>query len=306
MAGRLVTGPISMSALGERGYAEAIVPLQLPLNRIDPIRASDRRDDPHRQSRPDGRRSWPDRQQLHDDHARLGRPRCRGDADRQPRCHVGEPLRSRRCTQAGSIIGTQDPIGLPGDYTEIVNSTRAYAYADYAGLCWLQDCSECDAAAVVTPGFPYTSPIADPAPWYDENDPDSWGFLGVIGLDVDGADNSTRRSEVNMGLSGVGVIGRQYMAPRTMVVRALAIATDECSLQFGLSWLRQQYATPANECGGDALTFFDCCPCVCPDRHARRSLLGRELRRVSRARRAASAAGGRTRMRRRRSAHPTR
>jgi hypothetical protein len=163
------------------------------------------------------------------------------------------------------IIGTQDPIGFPGDYTEIVNSTRAYAYADYAGLCWLQDCSECDAAAVVTPGYPYTSPITDPAPWYDENDPDSWGFLGVIGLDVEGADNSTRQATVTMGISGIGVIGPTYMGPRTLVIRALAIATDECALQYGLTWLRQQYGTEQNPCGGDSLTFFDCCPCVCPD-----------------------------------------
>jgi hypothetical protein len=68
-----------------------------------------------------------------------------------------------------------------------------------------------------------------------------------------------------MGISGIGVIGPQYMAPRTMVVRALAIATDECSLQYGISWLRKQYGTEMNPCGGDSLTFFDCCPCVCPD-----------------------------------------
>lgn len=161
------------------------------------------------------------------------------------------------------IIGTSDPIGIPGEFTEIVNSARAYAYADYAGLCWLYDCAECDASAVVTPGYPYTSPITDPAPWYDEHDPDSWGFLGVIGLDVEGADNSTRQASVRMSTGGTGVIGPTYMGPRTMVLRGLAIATDDCSLAFGLTWLRKQYNVQHDPCGGDTLTFFDCCPCVC-------------------------------------------
>lgn len=35
MAGRVVGGP-TLTTVGERGYAEAIVPLQLPLNRVDP------------------------------------------------------------------------------------------------------------------------------------------------------------------------------------------------------------------------------------------------------------------------------
>jgi hypothetical protein len=161
------------------------------------------------------------------------------------------------------IIGASPVPGEFADYTEIINSTRAYAYADYAGICWLNDCSECDAVAVTTPGYPYTSPITDPAPWYDQYNPDSWGFLGVIGLDVSGADDSTRQASVHMSINGPGVIGPTYMAPRTMVVRALAIATDECSLQFGLTWLRQQYNAQHDPCGGDTLTFYDCCPCIC-------------------------------------------
>ena len=163
------------------------------------------------------------------------------------------------------IIGTNDPVGNPGDFAEIVNNPRAYAYAYDAGLCWLQQCGDCDTAAVVTPGFPYASPVLDPAPWYDPNDPDSAGFLGVIGLDVVGEESSTRQAEVKMGLSGIGIIGPTYMGPRTLVVRALAIATDDCSLQYGLTWLRKQYGTTFDPCAGDTLTFFDCCPCICED-----------------------------------------
>lgn len=165
------------------------------------------------------------------------------------------------------IIGGQDPVGTPGSYTEIINNARAYAYADWAGICWLLDCNDCATAAVVQPGYPYVSPIADTAPWYEEGNADSYGFLGVIGLDVQGAEDSTRQASVTMGTSGSGVIGRTYMGPREMVVRALMIATDECSLQYGIQWLRGQYTAQvnANPCGGDVLTFFDCCPCTCGD-----------------------------------------
>lgn len=162
-----------------------------------------------------------------------------------------------------AIIGARDHIGAPDAFTEVVNNARAYAYAASAGLCWLEDCADCESAASVQPGFPYSTPIADPAPWFDPDNPDSWGFLGVIGLDVSGAQDSTRQATVTMGLGGVGTIGRTYMAPRTMVLRALAIAADECSLSYGIEWLRRQYTNAATPCGDEALTFFDCCPCLC-------------------------------------------
>jgi hypothetical protein len=150
--------------------------------------------------------------------------------------------------------------------TEIVNSERAYAYAANAGICWLERCDECPPAGVIVPGGPdFVSPIIDPAPWYDVDNPDSWGFLGVVGLDIEGVESSTRQASVTMALTGGGVIGPTYLGPRTMVVRALAIATDECSLSFGLSWLRQQYHEGDDVCGGEPVTFFDCCPCVCDD-----------------------------------------
>jgi hypothetical protein len=162
-------------------------------------------------------------------------------------------------------IGTQDPIANPDDFTEIVNNQRVLTYAANAGITWLQDCNDCDPASTVLPGYPYVDVVSDPAPWYDPNDPDSTGFLGVMGLDVTGEENSTRQASVTMGLSGVGVIGPTYMGPRTMVVRALLVAEDDCSLQYGMTWLRKQYRTQHNPCGGDTMTFFDCCPCICDD-----------------------------------------
>ena len=164
------------------------------------------------------------------------------------------------------VIGTSDPFSDPlAEYEEIVNSARAHSYAAREGLCWLYECENCSSAVTATPGYPFLGVALDPAPWYSAEDPDSEGFLGVIGLAVEGADNSTRQASVTMSTSGTGVIGPTYMGPRALVVRALAVATDECSLQYGLTWLRAQYNTEYNPCGGDMLTFFDCCPCLCPE-----------------------------------------
>jgi len=167
-------------------------------------------------------------------------------------------------------IGNDDPFANPElESTEVVNNMRAYAYARWAGLDWLKSCDECEGLDMLTSeGKGYVSPIADPAPWYDVDNPDSYGFLGVVGMEITGASDSTRQANVSMSLSGIGVIGPTYMAPRTMVVRALAIARDDCALEYGLLWLRRQYSTTINPCGGDPMTFFDCCPCLCDDEGA--------------------------------------
>jgi len=170
-------------------------------------------------------------------------------------------------TYAGYLsIGDQDPL-TAATATEIVNTERAVAYARAAGLNWLHECGDCpQLIGIGNDGQPYDTPATDPAPWYDPTNDDSEGFLGVVGLDVTGMENSTRQATVTMAMTGGGVIGPSYEGPRTIVVRAIAIAVDECGLSYGLSWLRQQYQAITDPCGGDPLTFFDCCPAMCePD-----------------------------------------
>lgn len=161
------------------------------------------------------------------------------------------------------ILGQEE---LSGSYFEIINNERAYAYAESGGICWLEDRVRCETSAQVLPDGPtYTTPVNDNAPWYDPDDPDTAGFYGVVGIDIVGGDNSTRSAEVTPTLGGGGIIGPLYFGPRTLVVRALAIAESACALQAGLNWLRCQYQATTDDCAGDVLTFFDCCPCDCPD-----------------------------------------
>ena len=165
-------------------------------------------------------------------------------------------------------LGPGDP--FTGDeYVELVNNQRAYSYARNAGISWLQECLDCPEAALVMPGGPdFKSPELDPAPWYDEENPDTWGFYGVVGLEVVGADTSTRQVTITNTLQAGGVAGPPYFGPRTIVFRGLLVAQDECSLMAGLDWLRYTCVSHEDPCHGDALTFFDCCPCVCTDEAA--------------------------------------
>jgi hypothetical protein len=162
-------------------------------------------------------------------------------------------------------LGSGDPIyGAP--YIEIVNNARVFAYARNMGICWLQECEDCETANQVLPGGGvYTSPGQDHAPWFDPDNPDTWGFLGVVGLDVQGDFTSTRAVTVSNAVTFGGVLGPPYFGPRTLVVRCLAVAVDECSLTAGLEWLNFFAGNPEEPCLGDNLTFFDCCPCMCED-----------------------------------------
>lgn len=162
-------------------------------------------------------------------------------------------------------LGEGDPFtGI--NQQELINNARAQQYAVNAGICWLNECSECPGANLLLPGGgDFQSPILDPAPWYDVNNPDTWGFLGVIGLEVIGDESSTRNVQVNNALVQGGVIGPPYFSYRTLAVRGIAIAEDECALQAGLNWLEFRTANMQDPCVGDTLTFYDCCPCACPE-----------------------------------------
>jgi hypothetical protein len=162
------------------------------------------------------------------------------------------------------FLAIGNPEGIDEPFREIINNSRAFAYATERGVCWLEEDDLCPETSVILPGGPnYRTPRDDLAPWYDPDNPDTAGFLGVIGLDIVGDESSTMNASVIPTIRPGGVIGPAFYGPRTIVIRCMAIAEDECSLQAGLDWLRAQVTVPMDPCGGDTITFFDCCPCVC-------------------------------------------
>lgn len=157
-------------------------------------------------------------------------------------------------------IGLHDP--AEGRYThEIINTNRAITYVNAEGaLPWLLECGVCPDINPVLPDGIYGTVKMDPAPWYSPRKIDSGGFYGVIGLELEGIDDSTRKANVRTALRGGGVIGATYLEARTIVARAIAVAADEPSLSYGLRWLSEQFIDDADPCQGDILTFFETCP----------------------------------------------
>ena len=153
-----------------------------------------------------------------------------------------------------------DDFDLSGPFDELVNSVRAYRYAFYARIPWLQDCRACTWAYPSTEPADYYDPSAEPwAPWYHPSIAHSGEFLGLIGLDVSGGDDSTRRANVSTALTGGGHVSAPYYHPRTIVVRALAIATSDPGLAVGLEWAQFTEPDEGDPCAPPTLMFYDSC-----------------------------------------------
>lgn len=168
-------------------------------------------------------------------------------------------------------LGGDDVLDV-GEVFELMNSGRVEAYMDNWNklqrqngsercLSAIQPCDQCNSVdEIFTNGRGYFLPQSDPAPWYDPAVDDSEKFFGVLGLEVTGAEDSTRSATVQPSVVGGGAVSRLRFGARTIVVRGLAVAADSCGLEVGLNWLRFQYGTEVNECGSDYLWFLDCCP----------------------------------------------
>lgn len=175
-----------------------------------------------------------------------------------------------------------DDVPYTGERFELINTGRVGAYietwnntvrqgSNEFGKCisWYDDCDECFTADLLfTNGEGYLSPQSDPAPWYDPNVRDSEAFFGVVGLEITGAEDSTRSATVTAAVAGGGAVSRLRFGPRTIVVRGLAVAADSCGLEVGLNWLRCQYEQTTDDCGNDHLWFLDCCPACQTDPNA--------------------------------------
>lgn len=156
-----------------------------------------------------------------------------------------------------AFSGAEDT-AIDGPFTEVVNSARAYAYADAAGIAWLEECDHC--AAAHPSGETYLTPsTGSTAPWWN-GDPDRNKFLGVVGLGIEGADNSTRTAKVQSTLGNPGgSIGAPYYGPRTLVLRGLAVAVDDCGLQSGIAWLQMRQLDTGDPCAPPSLNYYECC-----------------------------------------------
>lgn len=108
----------------------------------------------------------------------------------------------------------------------------------------------------------YVSPAADPAPWYDPNEPGSATFLGVILTDVQGYGGMSERDVAQrLGGLGGGLFDSPRLMPREWTFRALLVSSDDAGAEYGFQWLKNVLAASAcDECNGCEMVVRLACP----------------------------------------------
>lgn len=148
---------------------------------------------------------------------------------------------------------------------EIVNNARVAAYASHLVPQIAPSCGSCADLHLALGDEPYTSPALDRAAWFDPALPESAGFAGFFALSVSGIENDTRTASVYQGSFDGGAIGRVRRAVKEVRVTGLLFAVDDCSLEYGMEWLKNSLngnpcTNPVSGCSGDDLCFYSCCP----------------------------------------------
>lgn len=149
---------------------------------------------------------------------------------------------------------------------ELVNHERLKAYisagcAPAAGTFDVP--GACDGLGAALQDPEYVNPVADEAPWYDAQQPETHWFGGVQVLDVTGLEGSTLVSEISEKLGDGGVPISTRHTSRTIAVSALLVGRDDESVHAGLEWLTQSLhrgCSSAADCGGTTLEAFTTCP----------------------------------------------
>lgn len=151
---------------------------------------------------------------------------------------------------------------------EIWNQSRLAAYVDNgcaSGGRFIKACESCGpemAVALEEPDGVYSTPAADPAPWYSATEPDSGDFIGFLPLSVDGLGPGQITRESTGKASGRGsFFGPEVQASPAVVVTGVLLGKTACSVAYGLRWLTLALrGSCGSDCDGDDLTFLDCCP----------------------------------------------
>jgi hypothetical protein len=147
--------------------------------------------------------------------------------------------------------------------TVVIDNHMTHSYARQMGLHWLRGCESC--AGLEPRGRQYVTPLKDAGkpPWWKDGSKDAMSFLGLYGLRIDGADNSTREVDAIEGIADGGYVGARRHRMRTLTVRAIAVAETDCALGFGLDWLRTLDNKDDEKCKPADVRMYECCPCVC-------------------------------------------
>lgn len=151
--------------------------------------------------------------------------------------------------------------------TELVNSerTRAYVRAGLPTFGLTNECCTCEDLGEIVGDGTYTSPTADPAPWYSPYTPGSGEFYGFLPLSVEGIDDGTIGATITELTTDGAVISRPRRSSRAVRFSGLLVGASDKGLDLGMAWLKsvlQGSECSDGDCGGDDLCYLAACPQV--------------------------------------------
>jgi hypothetical protein len=153
--------------------------------------------------------------------------------------------------------------------TEIINVARLRAYKESLNLHFFDPKYEDSEFMADMLGETYRTPVLDPAPWADPDNPDSTDFYGVYPLKITGIEDSTRDAQVSESILDGGVVQRIRHSTKTMVFEVALLAGSEGAAAYGFTWLKKALngfgcAQPSLTCGGAILEYFSAAPFYAP------------------------------------------
>lgn len=147
--------------------------------------------------------------------------------------------------------------------TEIANTARTASYmrASGSGAQIGPGACHCATLPAAVDDPPYTDPATDNAPWFDPNDARSGGFAGLWVEKIDGLRDSPLDRTVTERLGDGAVVSCPRLGSRTLTVTGWLFAQDECSADYGVSWLSAALrGAECSDCTGNDLCLLVCCP----------------------------------------------
>lgn len=161
-----------------------------------------------------------------------------------------------------------DGFGMLGG-TELFNASRTAAYVrkNLPSFPLTNECEDCEDLADALGDEQYESPLVDNAPWVDASNPATYGFYGLMPIEIVGLEGSTRTAAVTESIGDGGFVGRVRHATRQFRVSAMMVAENENALAAGLTWLSaalnpQACASHGGSCGGATFCYYSACPTV--------------------------------------------
>jgi hypothetical protein len=135
------------------------------------------------------------------------------------------------------------------DGSEIINVARTEQYCRNMGMGWLKPQYNNEALGyMLGDGRIYRTPLLDDAPWADGDLLESFDFLGMYPLGIDGVESATRSATVFEHIGDGGNVRGVRHGVKSMVFSGALCAVSEEGAEYGLRWLKQ--VLNGAPCGG--------------------------------------------------------